>query len=682
MAQALADAHQRGVGVQMVLDETTVSSRPSDAGYGILRDTLGTDTTQSSFVTLCPAGKSCLGRTEFGTSINHNKFWLFSQVDGASDVVLQTSSNMSPSAYSAFWNDAHVVACNTGIYNAYSGYFTALVGKDWQNWRCTSSSWSPYKAYFFPCYPGTGNSTDTVWNTLDNVTCTYTQDGATKRTKVRVAMFKFTRQGVADKLVALKKAGCSVELVYTSTDSKDSSGTAGTWETLHSASGFSPVCYHDDHDSDPATAARIMHSKYLLIDGKYDGAVNKVLWTGSHNYSGPALRENDEFLLKVDDSAAHDAYVANFDAARAAARPGTNDATPACKGVVNQPEQARAPPSSVIRSTGEPSYGRDTRRARRCSGRAARPGQQSPRGDAADPAGQLPRGLRHMARDAVAFRLVGRVAGEGDGDAGDRVGVVVQHGRGDGREARGDLALLRRVPPAPGLCQQTSQRRQRGGAGAVPHDERGPVREDRPHLRGRQQRQHRPATGGQMGRQPHPDLTDQRRPARGAFLDDVDDLTAVQHGEVGVVTGAVDECGQRRPGQSLERCLPLVARGQFERADAEAVAPLLRQVHHEAVRREGVEQVVRRRAWQTHVAADGSSGDGSRLPRQVAQHGEHLPGGRDDTHGVRVDQDGTGPCPTPRTGAAGVRDTRHSCVWYPRQNPRVMSRVLARPAAS
>ncbi|MFD6275572.1 phospholipase D-like domain-containing protein [Streptomyces sp. NPDC060209] len=338
VAQALADAHQRGVDVQMVLDESTVSSRPSDAGYGILRDALGTDTTQGSFVTLCPAGKSCLGRTEFGASINHNKFWLFSQVDGASDVVLQTSSNLSPSAYSAFWNDAYVVAYNTGIYNAYSGYFTTLVGKDWQNWRYTSSSWSPYKVYFFPYYPGTGNSTDTIWNTLDNVTCTYTQDGATKHSKVRVAMFKFTRQGVADKLVALKNAGCSVELVYSSTDSKDSSGTAGTWETLHSASGFSPVCYYDDHDSNSATAARIVHSKYLLIDGKYDGTVNKVLWTGSHNYSGPALRENDEALLKVDDSAAHDAYVANFNAVKAAAAPGVNDNTPACKGVVNQPE--------------------------------------------------------------------------------------------------------------------------------------------------------------------------------------------------------------------------------------------------------------------------------------------------------------------------------------------------------
>ncbi|MFF3332873.1 hypothetical protein ACFYWX_25490 [Streptomyces sp. NPDC002888] len=56
-----------------------------------------------------------------------------------------------------------------------------------------------------------------------------------------------------------------------------------------------------------------------------------------NNYTGPALWENDEALLKVDDSAAHDAYVANF-TAKAAASPGTADNVARCKGVITQPE--------------------------------------------------------------------------------------------------------------------------------------------------------------------------------------------------------------------------------------------------------------------------------------------------------------------------------------------------------
>ncbi|MGW7433204.1 phospholipase D-like domain-containing protein [Streptomyces sp. NPDC054861] len=343
MAQALADAHTlRGVAVQIILDESTVSSRPSDSSYGILSQALGNDTTRDSFVSTCPAGKSCLGRPEFGKSINHNKFWLFSQVDGATDVVVQTSSNLSPSAYSALWNDAYVLTYNTGIYQAYGRYFDALVGQSWSTWAYTSEAFSPYKAYFFPYYPGTSNSTDTIWNTLDNVTCNYTaSDGTATHTKIRVGMFKFTRQAIADKLVALKKAGCTVELVYTETDSAASSAdgaTPGTWEKLHSVPGLTPVCYNHDHDGKTATSRRIMHSKYLLIDGKYDGAIKRVMWTGSHNYTGPALRENDEALLKIDIAAVHDAYLTQFNTAKAAAVPGTNDNTTGCKGVVNEPE--------------------------------------------------------------------------------------------------------------------------------------------------------------------------------------------------------------------------------------------------------------------------------------------------------------------------------------------------------
>ncbi len=62
------------------------------------------------------------------------------------------------------------------------------------------------------------------------------------------------------------------------------------------------------------------------------------MWTGSHNYSGPALTKNDETLLKVDDPAVHDAYLRRFLRLRAAARPGLADDTPRCKGVSPQPE--------------------------------------------------------------------------------------------------------------------------------------------------------------------------------------------------------------------------------------------------------------------------------------------------------------------------------------------------------
>lgn len=332
-ARALATAHtDRGVNVRVLLDSTSVSDNPSNPSYGILTDALGTDRAQSSFVGLCPQGKSCLGDPANGASINHNKFFLFSQVDGASNLTVQTSSNLTPSAYSRMRNDA-VLLQNTGIYNAYKSYFGKLAAQDWDSWSYTTATFSPYKAYFYPYVPGTGNSSDTIWNILDGVTCTWTEGTTAKQTKVRVAMLRFTRLGVAEKLVALKKAGCDVDIVYAETDSVASSGTAGTWEELHTSGGPTLRCYNYDEDGDSTTTNSVVHSKYLLIDGKYSGSVNKVVWTGSHNYSGPALRENDEALLKIDSTTVHDQYVTNFTAVKAAAVPGTADNTPACKGV-------------------------------------------------------------------------------------------------------------------------------------------------------------------------------------------------------------------------------------------------------------------------------------------------------------------------------------------------------------
>jgi phosphatidylserine/phosphatidylglycerophosphate/cardiolipin synthase-like enzyme len=55
-----------------------------------------------------------------------------------------------------------------------------------------------------------------------------------------------------------------------------------------------------------------VHSKYLLVNADYLGRRQRLVWTGSHNYTGPALRGNDEALLKIDDRAVYDAFRANW----------------------------------------------------------------------------------------------------------------------------------------------------------------------------------------------------------------------------------------------------------------------------------------------------------------------------------------------------------------------------------
>ncbi|MFE0102983.1 phospholipase D-like domain-containing protein [Streptomyces sp. NPDC059009] len=347
VVDALVNAKNRGVHVQILLDESSRSDRPTNTSYATLAEALGTDPAKSSFVTLCPPHKSCLGDPKYGQSIMHNKFWLFSEVEGAKDVVVQTTSNSTPSAHTKFFNDALLLPNNPTMYDAYADYFREMVGKRWRDWDYRTVSSGLYKAYFFP-RDGSVNETDTMYSVLNNVSCTYKDaHGVKQRTKVRAAIFKVTRKQIADKLVSLKKAGCSVDLVYAETDSKKSQGTPGTWETLHKSGGPTLRCFNDDrdplHPGQKLTTPYIIHTKYLLIDGVYDGKRNKISFTGSQNFTAPALRENDEAIVKVDDDGVHDTYRAHFDRAKAVAWPGKADTTDLCKGVKPLPPDGENP---------------------------------------------------------------------------------------------------------------------------------------------------------------------------------------------------------------------------------------------------------------------------------------------------------------------------------------------------
>ncbi|GGT85332.1 phospholipase D-like domain-containing protein [Streptomyces lateritius] len=325
VAQDLANARNaRGVNVQVVLDETSVSDPAgSPDSYNTLKAALGTDITKSSYVTLCAKGRSCLASSTSG--INHNKFLLFSSLGGGAvtQAVLQMTSNLTPSNYSRFWNSSVGFAGNSTLYSAYTSYFAKLARQDRANWDYTYAGAGDYKVYFFP-RAGTTDDTDTVVNALDNVGCTWSDSAGTHRTAIRVAMLKITRQAVADKLRALAAAGCTVDVVYSETDS-------GTWAALHGQTRLTTRCYQHNHDGDAGTPNRIVHSKNLMIDGMYAGAREKLVFTGSHNWSGPALRDNDEAMLRITTPSVYDAFVANFGQTRTAAFPGTADDTAACR---------------------------------------------------------------------------------------------------------------------------------------------------------------------------------------------------------------------------------------------------------------------------------------------------------------------------------------------------------------
>ena len=69
---------------------------------------------------------------------------------------------------------------------------------------------------------------------------------------------------------------------------------------------------------------------------------------------------------------------------------------------------------------------------------------------------------------------------------------------------------------------------------------------------------------------------------RRALLDHVQDVAAVQHGEVAVLGRGVDEPAEHGAGDPAQRLLARVGGAELEGRDAEAVAALLGQVDDEA----------------------------------------------------------------------------------------------------
>ncbi|MCX5200770.1 phospholipase D-like domain-containing protein [Streptomyces sp. NBC_00237] len=301
---ALADARKRGVNVRIVIDN---ASTGKGGQYDALKTALGTDQSKGSYVTNCGANRGCIGQRELvdgseDGSINHNKFWLFSETGGTKNVVVQASANMTSLQRTDLFNNA-VTIVDAGLYGVYQDYFADLAKRRIDNDYYRTPSAGAYKTYFFPRKEAAGKkwnadaSTDTVSLILGNVDCT-------AGTEVRVAANLFSRREVASKLVSMEAAGCTVRLA-------NDGGTAMSDDVRGILAG-KIADRVECAEKRPGKANVGLHSKYVLVNGTYEGkSGRKLVFTGSHNYSYAALRANDETLLKIDDAGLYDQFKEN-----------------------------------------------------------------------------------------------------------------------------------------------------------------------------------------------------------------------------------------------------------------------------------------------------------------------------------------------------------------------------------
>jgi hypothetical protein len=313
----LANAHQRGVEVRVVLDnnEEDGSSNSDLYPYKTLAEELGTDDGAASYILLCQDTKGCIARRALGdvNAYNHNKFLIASAIElenaTVSNVIFQSSGNLGEWDAHTAWNNAITWAEDKVSFDNYHKYFGDLrdhrdgPGDDDYYW--VGDGEGVYKTHFFPRKETNGDpnqaSTDTVVSVLDAVTCSYKgSDGKTHQTDVRVLMWIFTRRAVAEKLAALTRAGCWVDIAYAEMSDAVSSALKNTGGKKMGLT----MCAVDWEGRNLRP-----HSKYMLIDGAYDDDQIPRVYTGSHNFALSALRNADEALIRIRSAEIHEAYL-------------------------------------------------------------------------------------------------------------------------------------------------------------------------------------------------------------------------------------------------------------------------------------------------------------------------------------------------------------------------------------
>lgn len=331
VADALLAAHQRGVNVRLIVDDSTYvdgnGKEFDNPAYDALRAGLGTKDTAASWIVVCDdqfedadgtddVQRGCLAVGPPNPAYNHNKFFLFSKIgpfdDGSSyaKVVFQTSSNLSDWYKVESFNDA-VTFVDAAVYDGYASYHEKLraarytSGGDNKAYFSTPTG-STYRAFFFPRGDSSYNNpaSDTIVNVLDEISCAYTgADGGRHQTDIRIVMLNFlkSRIQVADKLADLRGKGCWIDILYATSDSTVQSVLTGAG--IQHRQCMIP--------NGPGIDVR-PHNKEILIDGDYNGSITPRVYTGSPNLDGSSLRSSDEALVRIADAGYHAQYLSTF----------------------------------------------------------------------------------------------------------------------------------------------------------------------------------------------------------------------------------------------------------------------------------------------------------------------------------------------------------------------------------
>jgi hypothetical protein len=301
VVDALIAAHRRGVDVRVVLNDNWTSG----ATRRLIR-VVGRNPDRRSFVAICKG--SCRG----GAGNQHMKFYLFTRAGEARNVVMVGSANLTGYGARNQWNDMYTTRGNPGLLELYATVFEQLARDRRVRDPYVHRTVDGFESEFGP-YLGATEDDDPVMRRLNAVRCAATGGfGRNGHTVIRITMYGWVGERglyLAEKVADLDRRGCDVKVLASAGGRR----VVGTLER----GGVLVKTPDLDLDDDPETGFGetpyevFTHQKYMTLDGGFRGRMGHQVWTGSENWSGLGLM-NDEVTIRIPRRRTHDQYVANF----------------------------------------------------------------------------------------------------------------------------------------------------------------------------------------------------------------------------------------------------------------------------------------------------------------------------------------------------------------------------------
>lgn len=312
---ALIAARNRGVLVHVVLDGG-ISNPPSRR----LKTVLNRDNGKKK-LRWGPDGsfaKSCKGSCRGGgdNQAMHAKFFAFSQTGKAKNVVMVSSANLNKGGALLGYNDLFTMVGVPKTYEMYKMVHDEMARDKVDGDPYVVLREGRFESQVFP-KRGAKRSTDPTFRALRRVKCHGAAGGAGRngRTVIRVAMFHWggdRGEYLAKKILSLHRDGCIVSVIY----GAPSKIVSQMLRNSAYAGGIELYDSRVDRNEDGEVDLRV-HSKYLLINGNYDGDSSSwQVFAGSQNWTKGSLTGGDENTLQISSRPAYASYSKNFDFVR------------------------------------------------------------------------------------------------------------------------------------------------------------------------------------------------------------------------------------------------------------------------------------------------------------------------------------------------------------------------------